>query len=113
VALPDEIAQRLRARRELKNISQQELAQRLGVAPNTVSRWETGTYKPRLDDLERIAEVLELGVRDLIPQNPTDDHPALERLISLAKGLSDDDLLELERFAEFRARALSRDARKH
>ena len=33
-------------------ISQEALAKQLKIAPNTVSRWETGTYRPSLEDLD-------------------------------------------------------------
>jgi len=36
-------------------ISQDALAKALGVASNTVSRWETGTYRPTIEILERLA----------------------------------------------------------
>lgn len=97
-----EIAQRLRSERERQRLSQGELARRLGVASNTVSRWETGTYKPKLEDLDKVARELGLGVGDLIPQNRRQPAEPLGRLLRLAESLSEEDLAELERFAEFR-----------
>jgi transcriptional regulator with XRE-family HTH domain len=38
-------------------MSQEELAAKLGVASNTVSRWETAAYRPGLNDLHRIAKM--------------------------------------------------------
>jgi transcriptional regulator with XRE-family HTH domain len=40
--------------RELRHISQEALAQVLGVAVRTVSRWETGKAKPKQRDVESI-----------------------------------------------------------
>ena len=37
--------------------TQVELAARLGVAQNTVSRWSTGDIEPSLDDIARIEDV--------------------------------------------------------
>ena len=102
VNLHEAIASRLKTEREARNLSQQELASRLGVAPNTVSRWETGTYRPRLDDLVRIAGALNLEVGDFLADNQPAERKPLERLMQLASRLSDEDLAELERFAEFR-----------
>jgi DNA-binding XRE family transcriptional regulator len=34
-------------------ISQQALAVEIGVAANTISRWETATYHPSLEDLDK------------------------------------------------------------
>jgi len=35
--------------------SQKVLAKKLNIAPNTLSRWETGTYKPTAEDLDNIS----------------------------------------------------------
>ena len=35
--------------------SQESPANHLNVAPNTISRWETGTYRPSVKDLEKIS----------------------------------------------------------
>ena len=37
-----------------KGLSQEVLAKKLGTTANTVSRWETATYKPTLADLEAL-----------------------------------------------------------
>lgn len=43
-------------------MTQADLAELLAVAPNTVSRWETGTYKPSLFMMARIEEILGAGL---------------------------------------------------
>ena len=42
------------------NISQKELAKKIGVSPSTVSMWVTGNSSPRMDLLEKIAEVFNI-----------------------------------------------------
>ena len=37
-------------------LSQEALASKLEVASNTISRWETGTYKPTPEDLDKLAK---------------------------------------------------------
>ena len=39
------------------NINQKELAKKIGVSPSTVSMWVTGNSSPRMDLLEKIAEL--------------------------------------------------------
>ena len=48
-------------------ISQEVLAQKLEVATNTISRWETATYHPTLADLERLARFFGVSILELLP----------------------------------------------
>lgn len=61
-------------RRVALGLTQDELAADLGVAPNTISNWESLAYKPRLDHLELWAEGLGLRVAFVedpeIPRRP-------------------------------------------
>lgn len=56
----------LRALRKAKGISQQELATRLNVVRQTISKWEKGLSVPDADMLIRIAEIFEVSVSDLL-----------------------------------------------
>lgn len=38
-----------------QGISQEDLAQAVDTTANSVSRWETATYKPSISDLEKLA----------------------------------------------------------
>lgn len=51
------IEQIIRARKE-QNITQAELAKRVGTQKSNISRLESGTYNPSLDFLAKIAESL-------------------------------------------------------
>ena len=46
-----------------RGISQEDLAQAVGTTANTVSRWETATYKPAISDLEKLAQYYKGRVR--------------------------------------------------
>jgi len=61
----DQLAQRIRAFRKLKGMTQQQLADRLGVSVAVLGSLERGTRKqePRL--LERIAETLGIDYDEL------------------------------------------------
>ena len=56
---------RIKHFREKKNISQESLAEQLGIGQSTVAMWENGTNKPRADKLPEIARVLGCEVSDL------------------------------------------------
>lgn len=45
------------------------LAEQLGRDQATISKWCTNTIQPSLDDLIKIAEVLEIDIRELIRYN--------------------------------------------
>ena len=49
----------LRERREEMGISQQELAERVGVSLQTIGRWERGVVAPQGQNLVRLAEATE------------------------------------------------------
>jgi len=85
-------------------ISQDALAKALGIASNTVSRWETGTYRPTIEDLERLARFLGKSILDFFPKEDvrTERDEKIDALLRTAKQLDDDDVEELKRFAEFR-----------
>jgi transcriptional regulator with XRE-family HTH domain len=85
-----------------KGISQEMLAKKLGVAPNTISRWETGTYRPSLEDLDKLARFFAISVLEFFPSNEAMADDRVSALLRAAKQLSPKDLDELRRFAEFR-----------
>lgn len=51
---------RLRLARELRQLSQADLARRLEVTPAAVSQYESGTTRPGRDSLKRLSAVLEV-----------------------------------------------------
>jgi transcriptional regulator with XRE-family HTH domain len=53
------------ARKKL-GISQQELADRLGVRQSTIANYETGIRTPSLKELDHIAKVLKIEPGDLL-----------------------------------------------
>lgn len=56
--------------REGRGLSQQELAQELGVDQSTVSLWESGKTKPRANLLPRVAKILGCTVDELLADEP-------------------------------------------
>ena len=51
------ISEMIKARRE-QNITQEELALRIGTQKSNISRFESGTYNPSLDFLSKLAKGL-------------------------------------------------------
>lgn len=82
-------------------LSQEALAVKLGVAANTVSRWETGTYKPTAEDLDKLARFFSVPITLFFPELQAGDARAVA-LTSALGGLSKKDFDEVLRYAEFR-----------
>ena len=60
------LGENIRALRKARSLSQQELAERLHVVRQTVSKWEQGLSVPDADMLVRLAECLEVSVEELL-----------------------------------------------
>ena len=56
----------LKQLRKEKGITQQNLAEVLGVSGRTVSRWETGFNMPDLDLLIEIADYYDVEIREIL-----------------------------------------------
>jgi len=93
---------RIRELRESQGVSQDALAKALGVAPNTVSRWETTTNKPDLEDLDKLARFFRVSILEFFPPENTAANDPINALLRTAKQLPTQDLEELQRYAEFR-----------
>lgn len=55
---------RIRELRKARNLSQEQLAELIDVEPRHVSRLEVGSSYPRIDRLEKIAEALDVPLKD-------------------------------------------------
>lgn len=60
------IGENIRSFRRKNDMTQEQLAQRLGVTYQSVSRWENGTTYPDLELLPAISELLSVTVDELI-----------------------------------------------
>lgn len=55
----------IRKLRLQRNLTQQDIAQRLGISRVAVTKWETGEASPRAEMLPKIAEILLCKIDDL------------------------------------------------
>lgn len=56
----------LKLLRKEKEITQEQLAETLGVSGRTVSRWETGSNMPDLDILLQIADYYDVEIKEIL-----------------------------------------------
>lgn len=64
--------------REEKKIQQKDLALKLNRTPACISSWETGKTEPSIDDLIRLADVLEVTLDYLV--NRTNENNIVEEI---------------------------------
>ena len=63
--------------RKQQNLSQQDLADRLGVSRQAISRWETGAVQPLADSVKSLAQVFQVSTDYLLNDDldtPTPPH---------------------------------------
>ena len=86
-----------------EGISQEALAQAVKTTANTISRWETATYKPSISDLEALAQFFGVPITVFFPQaQPKSRDLRASALLSAAADLDDHDLEEVALYARFR-----------
>lgn len=105
--------------RELRNefnsgagLSQEALGKEIGVNANTISRWETGSYKPSVDDLEKLSRFFGVSILKFFPNEQESNSESIKSLLRAASDLSPEDIDELTSYANFRkARKLHLEAK--
>jgi len=89
----------LRERHGEKGISQDELAGELRTAANTISRWETATYKPSIKDLDKLARFFGVSISAFFPEA---ENPPVRALLSATRELRQKDVQDVIEYARFR-----------
>lgn len=83
-----------------RGISQEALAAEMKTTPNTISRWETATYKPAISDLERLARFFGVPISVFFPEMQPNER--VQALLSATGDLEDDELQEVTDYALYR-----------
>ena len=60
------LSDNIKVARKNKGLTQEELANKLNVVRQTVSKWEKGFSVPDADTLQRIADILEADIKHLL-----------------------------------------------
>lgn len=78
----------LKELRKEKNITQEELADKMGVSRRTVSRWETGSNMPDMDILIDISDFYDVDLREILDGERKDlkmDNETKETVLKVAE----------------------------
>jgi transcriptional regulator with XRE-family HTH domain len=68
------IGEFLQELRKEKGLTQEQLAEKVGVARRTVSRWETGYNMPDLDVLIELADLYDADLREILSGERKSEH---------------------------------------
>ena len=60
------LADNLKKIRKDNNLSQEQLAEKLGVSRQSVSKWESGLSYPEMDKVLQICQLFNLNINELI-----------------------------------------------
>lgn len=56
--------------REMRGLTKEDKATRLGVSPNTYGRYEKGEFEPKVEQWEQIAGILNVPLEELLTTEP-------------------------------------------
>lgn len=62
----EKIGRYLAKLRHKHNLTQEQLAEKLGVTNKTVSRWETGKYLPPVEALQQLSEFYKITINEIL-----------------------------------------------
>ena len=71
-------ADNLKKIRKSKNISQEELAYKVGVSRQSVSKWETSEAYPEMNNILELCKIFHCRINDLVHTN-MDDFNSLDK----------------------------------
>ncbi len=86
------MGQIIRRLRKEKNLTQDELAERLNVTPQAVSRWENETGLPDISQIVPLSRVLEVSTDVLFGTAGTNDNAEVRKIIEEAQSKLDKPL---------------------
>ena len=73
------IGKNLQKLRKMMNLTQEALAEKVGVARQTIAKWETEESTPDLEMSGKLASVLDVSLDDLVnaPEDELDSRPGM------------------------------------
>ena len=83
------LSDNLKKIRKENNLSQEQLAEKLGVSRQAVSKWESGISYPEMDKVMQICQLFNININELIHENiseVTENKKEKENLSKLSNG---------------------------
>ena len=89
------IGEKIRALRLQQKMTQEQLADRLGVSYQSISRWENGITYPDIEFLPAIANYFSVSLDYLMGQDDIEKRRAIKKQINRIANMSENDEDEL------------------
>jgi len=83
------LAENLKRIRKEHNLSQEQLAEQLGVSRQSVSKWESGQAYPEMDKVLQLAKMFNLNIDDLLNQDIKEVNIEKQSKIAINKYIDD------------------------
>ena len=93
-----ELGKKIRALRFKADMTQEQLADKLGIAAQSVSKWENGTTMPDIITLPLLAEIFGITIDDLFDLTVEQRFNRIENRMDMEDDLPQDIFLEYEEF---------------
>ncbi|MCR5073163.1 MAG: helix-turn-helix domain-containing protein [Clostridiales bacterium] len=93
-----ELGKKIRALRFKADMTQEQLADKLGIAAQSVSKWENGTTMPDIITLPLLAEIFGVTIDDLFDLTVEQRFNRIENRMDVEDDLPQDIFLEYEEF---------------
>ncbi len=93
-----ELGKKIRQLRFKAGMTQEQLAEELGVVPQSVSKWENAAAMPDITTLPRLAEIFGVTIDDLFDLTAEQRFNRIEHRMDLEDELPQDVFLEYEEF---------------
>ena len=93
-----ELGKKIRQLRFKAELTQEQLAEKLGLGPQAVSKWENGASMPDITLLPRLAEIFGVSIDDLFDLSVEQRLNRIENRLDLEKNLPQDVFWEYEEY---------------
>ena len=75
------LGERIYKLRESLQLSQKEFAEKIGVSQSSIFYWESGKKEPKLSQLEKIADALQIPVTDLLYDETGNTNESIQKTL--------------------------------
>lgn len=93
-----ELGRKIRQQRLKAKLTQEQLAEKLGIGPQSVSKWENDVSMPDITSLPLLAEIFGISIDDLFDLSTEQRLNRIENRMDIEEDLPQDVFMEYEEF---------------